>query len=221
MLTEAGGALVVGLLGSLHCAGMCGPLALAVAAGRPRESLARTGLFLAGKALVYAAFGAAAGTVGAAFGGRMGARGLAVAAVIAGALMIVFGVRGIVRRSVTACESATAPAPVTVLLRPRLRRPARSAAMIAGALAGLLPCGLVYSMTAQSMALGGALAGAGLMVAFAIGTAPSLVLAAQLGRILGARRGIIGERVASIAVLAMGAIAVARGVLVLTARSCH
>lgn len=220
MLTEAGGALLVGVLGSLHCAGMCGPLAIAVAAGQPAESLRRTGLFLAGKASVYVALGAAAGTVGAAFGGKMGARGLAVAAILAGVVMIGMGLGSWLRRSVGARDCAAPAAPVTVLLKPRLRRPGRGAAFVAGVLAGLIPCGLVYSMAAQSMALGGVIAGTVLMLAFAIGTAPSLLAAAQIGRMLGARRGVIGERIAAVAVMAMGVIAVVRGVLVLAQRSC-
>ena len=50
--------VLLGLLGSVHCAGMCGGFALGVAAGGPRgRALGRLGLYALGKALTYAALG--------------------------------------------------------------------------------------------------------------------------------------------------------------------
>src|SRR5512140_517913 len=86
----------VGLLGSLHCAGMCGPLAAAVGcsgcpAARP-STLSRILPFLSAKLAAYAVLGLAAGLVGSAFGARrMGPVPLAVLAVVAGAAMVALG----------------------------------------------------------------------------------------------------------------------------------
>lgn len=64
-------------------------------------------------------------------------------------------------------------------LQPQLTRliPVRSPAeaMVAGALWGWLPCGLVYSVLVSALASGGPLEGAGLMLAFGLGTLPNLL----------------------------------------------
>ena len=86
-ITGPGTAFLAGLVTSLHCAGMCGPLMLGLGlhapelaeAGTTRRSLgiiARLGGYQLGRALVYALVGFAAGWLGAgAIGWRVGAPG--------------------------------------------------------------------------------------------------------------------------------------------------
>ena len=69
-------------------------------------------------------------------------------------------------------------------IQPMTRRflPARSAAQALplGMLWGFLPCGMVYSVLAAALLAGSALRGAGLMLAFGLGTLPNLLLAGLL-----------------------------------------
>ncbi|MBL8473742.1 MAG: sulfite exporter TauE/SafE family protein [Rhodocyclaceae bacterium] len=69
-------------------------------------------------------------------------------------------------------------------IQPHTRRfiPARSAAQALplGMLWGFLPCGMVYSMLATALVSGSAVRGAGLMLAFGLGTLPNLMLAGML-----------------------------------------
>jgi sulfite exporter TauE/SafE len=69
-------------------------------------------------------------------------------------------------------------------LQPLTRRflPARTAAQAfpLGLLWGWLPCGLVYSALATALTSGSAWHGAGLMLAFGVGTLPNLLLAGLL-----------------------------------------
>ena len=69
-------------------------------------------------------------------------------------------------------------------LQPLSRRylPARTAAQAfpLGLLWGWLPCGLVYSALATALTSGSAWHGAGLMLAFGVGTLPNLLLAGLL-----------------------------------------
>ena len=60
-------ALILGLLGSLHCVGMCGPIALALPVGRGSAGIRiwRALLYNIGRSLTYSVFGVAAGSVGA------------------------------------------------------------------------------------------------------------------------------------------------------------
>jgi hypothetical protein len=59
-------------------------------------------------------------------------------------------------------------------------------ALVLGLIWGWLPCGLVYSVLIWAISAGGAIEGAGLMLAFGLGTLPNLLLmgatAAWLGR---------------------------------------
>lgn len=68
-------------------------------------------------------------------------------------------------------------------------------AFILGVIWGWIPCGLVYTMLVNAISTGSAIQGAGLMLAFALGTMPNLLLigmlagaAARLAQSLAARR---------------------------------
>ena len=205
-------ALVTGLLGSVHCAGMCGPLALAVACGRPEAAGRRLALFAVGKTFTYVLLGLAAGTLGtAAVGWASPGRTAGVVALVAGTLMIAFGLHTLTRRARPAARPSALGALMARVLS--ARRP--EAPLLAGSLAGLLPCGLVYAMVAQALAAGSALAGGLVMASFGLGTAPSVVAAGWLGSRLGVRHRRLGEWLAAAAVVLMGALAVWRGLRVL------
>lgn len=211
----------VGLLGSLHCAGMCGPLAAAVGCGGcpARSTAGKLGPFLAAKLLAYAALGLAAGVIGNAFGARsMGPKAFAVLAIAAGLAMAAFG--GLVLWRRLAPARAGAPGPVATLLTAALRSRSPAAPFGAGVLAALLPCGLLWAMIARSIALRTPLDSALSMAAFGLGTSPALAAAGWVGRVASGRVRRWGEVAAATAVLLMGAVGVWRGVAGLLATGC-
>ena len=70
---------------------------------------------------------------------------------------------------------------------------------------GWLPCGLVYSMLVNAVASGGALEGAGLMLAFAIGTLPNLlIMGALAGAAARLAHSVALRRVAGVMVMLFG-----------------
>ncbi len=172
-----GGGLLLGLASSLHCAGMCGPIAasltLSLGPNRTRALLASQ----AGRIVVYIAAGALAGAaVGAVYGGaRHPAAFLAMRAAAALSLgWIGFSLLGL------------APS-LSILDRwaPAFARAAGAArgsrgAFAAGLAWGLLPCGMVYGALFYAGLSGGPLAGAFVMAGFGLGTLPS-VTAVALG----------------------------------------
>jgi hypothetical protein len=84
-------------------------------------------------------------------------------------------------------------------------------ALAAGALWGWVPCGLVYSMLALSLASGSALAGAGVMAAFGLGTLPTLLAAGMAAqRVMAARRVPAIRYGAAAVIIALGAFGLAR-----------
>ncbi|MHB8876702.1 MAG: sulfite exporter TauE/SafE family protein [Myxococcaceae bacterium] len=194
----------VGLLGSLHCA-------VAVACGKTSHAGGRLVAFVAGKLGTYAVLGLSAATVGSAFGSpRLGPRGFAVLALVAGATMAFLGARTLWRRLVPPARPG-APGPLATLLAAALRAPGGAAPFLAGVLAGLLPCGLVWAMVAHSLTAGPAPAGALVMVAFGLGTTPSLLAAGWVSRLATVRTRRLGEVAAATAVMLMGLMGLWRG----------
>lgn len=178
-------ALVLGLLGSLHCLGMCGPIVLVLPgtlSARVRFASSRL-LYTAGKAATYAVMGFVAGLLGQgmAFAGLQRPLGI-----VAGAVMILSVVIP-ARLSSRLGASSWIAAPVAGLrirLSALLTSDTLPALFSIGLLNGFLPCGLVYTALAASLVAGSAPAGAGYMFLFGIGTAPMLIAIAFAGSLI-------------------------------------
>lgn len=187
------GALVVGLAGTPHCVGMCGPFAAATG------DLPELAAWNAGRITTYAILGAIAGALGAVIPGPTW-----LPPVLAGALV-----------AWSAASIVGWVKPLHLAL-PGVRNLARganapgwAAKATLGVASGLLPCGLVHAALALAVAAGAPLAGAAVMVAFGIGTAPGPSAAAfGLRRVLD-RTGRAGRYVLAAAVLVTGLAAVA------------
>jgi hypothetical protein len=166
-------ALVLGLAGSLHCAGMCGPLALALPAGgggRARFVAGRLA-YNGGRLATYAALGAALGLAGRSLALAGVQRGVSVAA----GLLLIAGVWLLPHAAGAAGPAWRVVGWLKRALAGLLRRPGLPALGLLGLLNGLLPCGLVYAAGAASLAAGGAGAGALYMVVFGLGTVPMML----------------------------------------------
>jgi len=173
-------AFLVGFLGGAHCVGMCGGIvaAMSLQGGVRQPFVFHLGYNL-GRILSYTLAGALAGLIGSA--AFLSDRLLPVQQglyVLAQGVLILLGLylAGL-SRAVLVLERAGGA--LWSRLQPRLGRllPIRSPAqaLLAGGLWGWLPCGLTYSVLVSALASGGALQGAGLMFAFALGTLPNLL----------------------------------------------
>lgn len=192
-------AFLVGLLGGVHCLGMCGGLvgALTLDAGRgPAGSASRAwGIQLAynlGRIASYTLAGALVGGLGVLLAGQLPVQwAQRVLLGLAGGFMVLLGLylsggwlglRHVERLGVGLWRR----------LQPLGRRwlpPRRwQQALPLGLVWGWLPCGLVYSVLIWTLSAGGMLQGAALMLAFGLGTLPNLLLmgaaATWLGRYL-------------------------------------
>jgi sulfite exporter TauE/SafE len=190
------GAGLAGLVGSPHCIGMCGGFALS-AGGRRGGAFAWT----AGRLGAYAALGALAGGLG---GALPGPGWIPPVLSIAFLLWFSAGLAGL-----SPHLDLPAPAPLRRAGARLLGRSDLLGRVAFGAVNGLLPCGLVYAALAFPVASGGAGLGALSMVAFGLGTAPALSLAALglrrvAARSLGARRALaLGVLVLGVSSLAL------------------
>ncbi len=187
-------ALLVGLLGGVHCVGMCGGIVATLTAGLPREQrqwLSRQLPFQ----LAYNAGRIASYTIAGAVMGALGAVALQLVPVylaqrllylIAAGFMLALGLYlGGWWQGMTHIERLGER--LWRQIEPLGRRflPVRHwwQALAVGVVWGWLPCGLVYSVLIWSAGSGGPLQGALLMLVFGLGTLPNLL---GLGLLAGA-----------------------------------
>ncbi|MBL8481062.1 MAG: sulfite exporter TauE/SafE family protein [Rhodocyclaceae bacterium] len=178
---------LIGLLGGTHCVGMCGGIVSALSVRMPGEARREWPIQLAyngGRIASYTAIGALMGSVGSL--GLLLNDWLPVQMALyvgANLMMVALGLylTGFTR-SLTWLERIGHR--VWARIQPHTRRyvPARTPAQALplGMLWGFLPCGMVYSMLATALVSGSAARGAGLMLAFGLGTLPNLLLAGML-----------------------------------------
>lgn len=211
--------LTASLLGSVHCAAMCGGLACLYVEPSVRRLGLPHALYNGGRLVAYAALGAIAGGVGGGVDHFAAAAGWArLAAIVAGLLMVAYG---LVRLAATAGIRVPAFGAGPIVARPvahavawaRRRNPLLRAATI-GLATGMLPCGWLYAFVLTAAASGSVASGAVVMTVFWIGTLPML-LAIGVGVQRGA--GALGRRLpvlAAATLVVVGALTVAGRVTV-------
>ena len=174
-------AFSLGLIGSLHCAGMCGPLALALpAAGNttPGYVLGRVA-YNAGRIITYCVLGIVFGLAGWTFLLAGLQRWVSIALGVALLLGLFASRKLALSRPVTAAVNQLKSG-MSVLLRSR----SIAALAVLGLLNGLLPCGLVYVACAGAAATGSTLAGASYMTAFGVGTVQMMLAISLSGKLV-------------------------------------
>ncbi len=198
---------VASVLGSGHCAGMCGPFAAMTGLHpgprrRPprwRRLLGspRTWGYQGGRLLIYVALGAAAGLSGAALDGVVGLVGMQQAATrLSGLAMMVWGALAVIRALGGGGRGLPAGTPgagwgARLLARAGTRfgggRARSGGAFVLGAAASLMPCGWLYAFVVTAAGTASAPWGAATMAAFWLGTVPALHVVALGARLLGPR----------------------------------
>lgn len=213
----AGTVLASSLLGSAHCAGMCGGIALAAIGPAGASRPARQAGYHLGRLASYAMVGVVAGLVGQVVddaGVLVGVQ--RIAAIAAGTMIAAFGAIGVARAFGARIPSAGVPAPLVAVAQrvhaQTLRLPAAHRGLPLGLATPLLPCGWLYAFAAISAASASPAVGALVMAAFWLGTVPAVVLASNGARIAFARLGRAAPVVAGLAMVAVGVhAAVVRG----------
>lgn len=163
--------LSIGFLGSFHCIGMCGPIALAlpVHTQSPFRKYASIALYNTGRAGTYAFLGLIFGFLGSQF--RIW--GLQqVISIAAGVMILLFLLSRFSLSSGIGWVSK-----INIWVQHALSRVLQSPKRLGsffyiGLLNGLLPCGLVYVAIAAAIATTDVLAGSLLMFFFGLGTFP-------------------------------------------------
>lgn len=179
-------ALVLGIMGSFHCAGMCGPIAIALPlhGNTILQKIFGGTLYNVGRTITYGIMGAIFGLLG---------QGISMIgfqqtiSVIMGAIMIIsvlfpalfknqyrldkswFSFVGKLKKSIGQMFSIRS----------------FSSLFFIGLLNGLLPCGLVYMAIAGAIGTGSAIQGTLYMILFGLGTIPMLLTISVAGNMMG------------------------------------
>lgn len=203
---------LIGLLGGTHCVAMCGGIVGALTVQIPGQVKRQWPIHLTynlGRITTYTALGALLGAIGSV--GLLFDNFLPVQMtlyVLANVMLVALGLY------LTGFTKLLAPIEkaghgIWKRVQPLTRRflPARGPAQAfpLGLLWGLIPCGLIYSVLATALVTGSAGRGAGLMLAFGLGTLPNLLLAGMLlKRLRGITRNTWVRTGSGILVLAFG-----------------
>jgi sulfite exporter TauE/SafE len=205
-------ALVLGLLGSLHCVGMCGPIAFMLPVDRTNtfKKVVQIAIYHFGRLLSYGIMGLVFGLVG---------KGLYIfglqqqLSIIIGVLMIVivlipyktfnnYNFSKPVFRLISKVKSALGTA---------LKKKTPDTFLTIGFLNGFLPCGLVYMALFAAIAMGNTLQSSLYMILFGLGTIPLMTTAIYVSRFL---NGAIRQRIQKaipVFVILIGALFIVRG----------
>ena len=185
MSPEIYAAFFVGLVGSLHCIGMCGPIAIALPVPDSSNISFFTGriLYNLGRVVTYAFLGAILGLVGSKIT-LAGAQ--QVVSIVLGTVIIVavilpqkyknyFAQHPVIQKLAHPLKSN-----IGVLFK----KETFSAMFLIGILNGFLPCGLVYVALAGAIASGDAISGSAVMILFGLGTVPAMFAASVFGKFI-------------------------------------
>jgi len=217
--------LIFGLVGSVHCLGMCGPLVLAYSLHlRPRgatdalrffpEGALHHLTFHAGRLVTYGLLGALAAGIIRIPPFRPFFAGLQSGVSLTGGLiMLAFGLLmlGAGPKRLRSF-SASGPSPIAGRIFARLISSKGLLAKAAlGLFSGFLPCMLSLAMIVKAAATGSPSSGFLTMFLFGVGTVPVLFFTGLSASLLSLKLRVLGERVAGGMVMIMGALLFLRG----------
>ncbi len=167
-------ALTMGFLGSFHCVGMCGPIALALPVGHFSGSgkIVAILLYNTGRMITYAAFGVLFGLIGQGFAlaGFQQIMSVAVGSILL--IVVLFPYSWSQKLGIAKWNGIVNK--VKMKLGLLFKQRSFSALFSIGLLNGLLPCGLVYMAIAGSVAVADAFKGSMFMALFGFGTIPAM-----------------------------------------------
>jgi len=181
-------ALTLGLIGSFHCIGMCGPIAIALPLTHSNwlSKILGASIYNIGRALTYGLMGVFFGLLGKGF--KLAGLQQWVS-ILMGAIMIIsvlFPVLfknwsqldGLINKFVSQLKKAFSNL---------FKNNSYNSLFLIGLLNGFLPCGLVYMAIAGAVATGEVLNGVMYMIIFGLGTLPVMLSVSLIGNLISTR----------------------------------
>jgi len=190
-LELAAAVFAASVMGSLHCAAMCGPLVGSLACGPGSGSAQQQASYHAGRLLMYGSLGVLAGALGSAVNLVGSYAGFVdIAGIVAGVLILVAGLGSLAATLGIRVPEFVRTTGVQRWLGQRLTRSGMGPlvrAAVLGVSSALLPCGWLYAFVIVAAGTGSPVWGGIVLVAFWGGTVPALLgVSAIVNRLGGA-----------------------------------
>lgn len=175
----------VGLFGSLHCIGMCGPIAIALPIPHTNNLSFFTGrlLYNIGRVATYSFLGTVFGLLGS----HLVISGFqqSVSIILGFAIIIAVIVPPKYKARISQHKIVQKlTLPLKSGISDLFKKGTFSAMFLIGVLNGFLPCGLVYVALAGAIASGDAISGTVVMILFGLGTVPAMFAATIFGKFI-------------------------------------
>jgi sulfite exporter TauE/SafE len=181
-VTLAVAVLLASLLGSVHCAAMCGAFTCLYAPGDAhwRQTLGAQVAYNVGRLGAYLTLGVIAGVVGASVQRTGALAGIGnAAALVTAVLLVVWGTHALLVAGGARVAAVRPPAAwqraMGSVLQRVMHRPPTVRAAATGLLTTLLPCGWLYAFVVTAAGTGTPIRAAAVMAAFWVGTLPMML----------------------------------------------
>jgi len=205
-------AFIVGLVGSAHCAGMCGPIALALPL-RSESWFTRVSgglIYNLGRIITYMVLGAIFGLLG---------KGLHMAgfqlwtSVVLGILMITMVLIPIIFKRMPSLSNIFESYSARLLsgFRNLFRKGDTKSLFGIGLLNGILPCGLVYVAIAGAINTGDVLSAMIYMALFGAGTIPVMLAVSLAGTMISLKLRVFVNKLSPYVIVLLGVLFILRG----------
>lgn len=169
---------IIGLSGSLHCVGMCGPLALSlpIRSFDTANRIFAVALYNLGRVFSYTLLGLATGSIGRQFflAGYQQLFSIIIGIALLSWLFMSFRRKQVAGRSVVYHK-------IQAFIIRYMQQPSLKNMLLTGIGNGLLPCGMVYLAIAAAAASGNMQDAAAFMLCFGLGTIPLMAMASFAG----------------------------------------
>ena len=215
-------ALAIGFLGSFHCVAMCGPIVLALSAGKENsiKYLAGRTIYNSGRILTYSILGMIAGLVGHTLmmAGLQKSISIGIGILMIVSVVVIYYLPG---KSGTNPLALKLNAFIRKIFSSVLKSRNNYSLFVAGLANGILPCGFVYMAIAGAAATQEPLNGALYMILFGLGTFPAMMAVAAFGKVAGIKtRGFL-VKAAPVLMIVLGFYFIYRGYSMKENSCCH
>lgn len=205
-------AFIVGLVGSAHCAGMCGPIALALPLKSDNWFTRISGglIYNIGRIITYMILGAIFGLLG---------KGLHMAgfqlwaSVVIGILMIAMVIVPLVFKKMPSLNNVFESYSARLLggFRNMFHKGGTFSLFGIGLLNGILPCGLVYVAVAGAINTGDVVSAMLYMALFGAGTIPVMLAVSMAGTMISLKLRVFVHKLSPFVIVLLGILFILRG----------
>jgi len=207
-------AFLLGFLGSFHCLGMCGPIALTLGGGQSFgiRLIFEKVAYNFGRAITYSVLGATAGLIGQGLVWVVGYQ--MYISILLGVVIMSIGIFAVNPDNLLAKVPAIGNWFKTLrnLFLKFLSKGGVHTFFTLGLLNGLLPCGLVYVGLVGALSTGTLLKGMTYMFVFGFGTMPMMLLAAVMGKFINVKFRNTIKKTYPLLFIVMGVFLIFRGI---------